>query len=281
MFEEKDSLDFWGLFPKKSNLELKPVESMPGSINELISNKQKFKRPPSLSESFAFSPENIARANQIPLIPSSEKLYELSDDCNLIPIEPTQDISEIQSSSCCKYEIKAVEITIKLLLHLTLISVFETLFYFLYVSSLENNGIQKTVNTFINEVVTSCEDLSPFQIEIVNGFLGQYINSTQVIAIGNQQELIRASYNKSISNRAWAYVGGLSGLFVVAVGYIRWRKIKIYWKQVVLENVAMVLLLALYELMFFDTIIYPYEPISTAEIERNAVEMLQGACGVL
>jgi hypothetical protein len=42
-----------------------------------------------------------------------------------------------------------------------------------------------------------------------------------------------------------------------------------------------VLLLALYELMFLNTIIYPYEPISTAEIEQNAVEALQGACGVL
>jgi hypothetical protein len=164
---------------------------------------------------------------------------------------------------------------------LTLISIFETLFYFLYVSSLEDNGIQKTVNTFINEAAASCENLSPLQIEIVNGFLEQYINATQIIIAGNQEELIRASYNKSISNRAWAYVGGLSGLFVLTVGYIRWRQIKIYWKQVVLENVAMVLLLALYELMFFNTIIYPYTPVSTAEIERNAIEALEGACGVL
>lgn len=262
--------------------ELKPVESMPGSINELVSNKRKFKRPPSLSESFAFSPENIARASQIPLIPSSEKLYTLADDCALVPVEITQqDMSEIQLSSCCKYEIRAVEIIIKLLLHLTLISIFETLFYFLYVSTLEDNGIEKTVNTFINELISSCSSLSPLQVQIVNDFLEQYINATQVITSGNQQEFLRATYNKNISNRAWAYVGGLSGLFVVAVGYIRWRKIKIYWKQVVLENVAMVLLLALYELMFFNTIIYPYEPISTAEIERNAVEALQGACGVL
>lgn len=261
--------------------ELKSVESMPGSMNELVSTKNKFKRPPSLSESFAFTPENIARANQIPLISSSERLYTLADDSSLIPVEPAQDISEIQPSSCCKYEVQALEIIIKLLLHLTLISVFETLFYFLYVSSLEDNGIQKTVSTFINEAAISCSTLTPVEAQIVNDFLQQYINATLVIDAGNQQEVIRASYNKNISNRAWAYVGGLSGLFVVAAGYIRWRKIKIYWKQVVLENVAMVTLLALYELMFFDTIIYPYEPVSTAEIERNAVEVLQGACGIL
>jgi hypothetical protein len=39
--------------------------------------------------------------------------------------------------------------------------------------------------------------------------------------------------------------------------------------------------LALYELMFFNTIIYPYHPISTEEIERNAIEKLQGSCGIL
>jgi hypothetical protein len=260
--------------------ELKSVESMPGSINELVITNKKFKRPQSLSESFAFTPENIARANQIPLLSSSERLYTLADDSSLIPVEPAQEISEIQPSSCCKYETKVVEITIKLLLHLTLISIFETLFYFLYVSSLEDNGIQKTVNTFINGAALSCSNLTPVESQIVNDFLGQYINATLVIDAGNQQELIRASYNKSISNRAWAYVGGLSGLFVVAVGYILLRKIKIYWKQVVLENITMVLLLALYELMFFDTIIYPYEPVSTAEIERNAVEALQSACGL-
>lgn len=280
MFEQKDNPDFWGLFSKKSNLELKPVESMPGSINELISTKRKFKRPPSLSESFAFTPENIARANQIPLLSSTEKLYTLADDCTLIPVVPVQEEIASNTSSCYKYEIRALEIIIKLLLHLTLISIFETLFYFLYVSSLEDNGIQKTVNTFINEAAASCKNLSPLQIEIVNGFLEQYINATKVIVEGNQEEMIRASYNKSISNRAWAYVGGLSGLFVLTVGYIRWRKIKIYWKQVILENVAMVLLLALYELMFFNTIIYPYTPVSTAEIERNAIEALQGSCGL-
>ena len=40
-----------------------------------------------------------------------------------------------------KYEKQIISTLIKLLLHITLISIFETLFYFLYVSSIENNGI--------------------------------------------------------------------------------------------------------------------------------------------
>ena len=45
-----------------------------------------------------------------------------------------------QSENIESKEKRALEICVKLLLHITLISIFETLFYFLYIASLENNG---------------------------------------------------------------------------------------------------------------------------------------------
>ena len=248
--------------------ELKTVDSMPGSINELISANKRLKRPPSLSESFASSAENIARANLMPLIPISERsdvMYEES----------------AQTKTILKYEKQIVEIFIKLLLHITMISIFETLFYFLYVSSLEDNGIVQTLNTFINGVVSQCRNLSPIQVDIVDAFLEPYINATQIIQQGNSEEIVRNIYNKEISIRAWIYVGCLFGLLVINVVYIKLRRIEIKWYSIILENMAMVVLLALYELMFFNTIIYYYHPISADEIGRNAVETLQGQCGIL
>ena len=256
--------------------ELKSVDSMPGSINELISTNKRLRRPPSLSESFALSPENIARANLIPLISSSDYLEVVHEDIN--------SFDEIQIKPRIvhwKYEKQIVEIFIKLLLHITLISIFETLFYFLYVSSLEDNGIIETLNTFINGAVMQCENLSPIQIDIVDDILGQYINATTIIQQGNIEESNRFVYNERISLRAWIYVGVLMGLFVTTTVYIKVRRIEIKWRPVILENVAMVLLLALYELMFFNTIIYPYHPISADEIGRNAIETLQSSCGIL
>lgn len=264
--------------------ELKTVDSMPGSINELISQSRQLRRPPSLSESFAWTPENIARANLIPLISSSERLEILPEEnINKDPTPaPTPPLSPIviqpERASCEKY---AVETLIKLLLHITLISVFETLFYFLYVSTLEDSGIVKTVNTFINGAASSCENMTPLEIQVIDDFLEPYINATQVIAQGNAEEIKRNLLNKSISNQAWAYVGGMMGAFVLAAGYIKIRRIEIRWRRVILENVAMVVLLALYELMFFNTIIYPYQPVSTEEISRNAVLKLQSQCGIL
>ena len=252
--------------------ELKTVDSMPGSINELISINNRLKRPPSLSESFAWTPENIARANLIPLISSAERLEGGQEDIEQVG-EP--------GIKYWKYEKQIVEVFIKLLLHIVLISIFETLFYFLYVSSLENNGIVTTVNTFINEAVTNCMNISPLEIQIIDDFLEPYINVTQVISEGNNAGIQRMIYNELISRRAWAYVGGLMGLFSVLTVYIRCRRIKINWRYIIFENTSMVLLLALYELMFFNTIIYSYEPISTDEISRDAIRKFQGSCGIL
>lgn len=253
-------------------IELKNVESMPGSINALVSTNKRLRRPPSLSESFAWTPENIERANLVPLIPSSEKLNVLPEE---VPQVPVQQIIHY------KYEKQIVEVVIKLLLHITLIGIFETLFYFLYVSSLENNGIENTVNTFINNAANSCTNLSFLEIQVIDSILSPFINASQVIQQGNSEEVVRTGYNEEISKRAWAYVGGLMGLFMLVTGYIIKRKIPVNWRYIVLENVGMVVLLALYELMFFNTIIYPYEPISTNEIARNAVEKLQSSCGIL
>jgi hypothetical protein len=253
--------------------ELKTVDSMPGSINELISTNNRLKRPPSLSESFAWTPENIARANRIPLISLSDKV-DIDDICPVVVVaEP--------SIKYWKYEKPIVEVFIKLLLHIVLISIFETLFYFLYVSSLENNGIETTVNTFINDAVTNCMNISPLDIQVIDDFLDPYINATQVIATGNNAGIQRMIYNELISRRAWAYVGGLMGLFMALTVYIRCRRIKINWWYIIFENTSMVVLLALYELMFFNTIIYSYEPISTDEISRDAIRKFQGSCGIL
>jgi hypothetical protein len=252
--------------------ELKTVDSMPGSINELISINNRLKRPPSLSESFAWTPENVARANRIPLISLADRLEGGQEDIDQV-VKP--------SIKYWKYEERIVEVFIKLLLHIVLISIFETLFYFLYVSSLENNGIEKTVNTFINDAVTNCMNISPLEIQIIDDFLDPYINATQVITKGNNALIQRMIYNELISRRAWAYVGGLMGLFMVLTVYIRCRRIKINWWYIIFENTSMVVLLALYELMFFNTIIYSYEPISTDEISRDAIRKFQGSCGIL
>lgn len=178
-------------------------------------------------------------------------------------------------------EKQSLEICVKLLLHITLISIFETLFYFFYISSLENSGIEWTINTFINEAVNGCEHMNSTQIHKINDILHQYVNASTIIMAGNNQESMRIIYNNTILYKAWKYIYVLVGLFMIITTYIKYRRITIKWGYIILENIAMVGLLGLYELIFFNTIIYPYQPISTDEIERNMIQQLQNNCGLL
>ena len=186
-----------------------------------------------------------------------------------------------QSENIESKEKRALEICVKLLLHITLISIFETLFYFLYIASLENNGIEWTINAFINGAVNECQLMNATQVQQMNHILDKYINASNIIRIGNLQESFRILYNTTISLRAWMYITILSGLFSIVTVYIKCRRIKMNWTYIILENTSMVLLLGLYEFLFFDTIIYPYQPISTDEIERNMIQQLQNGCGLL
>lgn len=190
---------------------------------------------------------------------------------------------EISENSHIKIEYKtyALEISVKLLLHITLISIFETLFYFLYISSLENNGIEWTINEFTNEIVKGCESMTYDQIQKINSVLEKYINMSTVVTEGNSQESLRIVYNNVILNHAWIYIGICSGLFFMVSTYIKCNHIKINWMHIIFENTAMVTMLGLYELVFFNTIIYPYQPISKDEIERNTLEKLNQMCGIL
>jgi hypothetical protein len=205
-----------------------------------------------------------------------ESAYKISDEDN----DKDEDEDE-DNINHYKYEKQIVATLIKLLFHITLISIFETLFYFLYVSSLENNGIENAINTFIKAAIEDCYNMTIEQIEVIDNVLETYINASDVIQKGNTEKLVRHKYNKHISNIAWGYVSGLAGLFVILSVYTRVRKIKINWKNVVLENFAMVILLGLYELLFFNTIVHKYLPISTEELAQGAVEKLQTACRVL
>jgi hypothetical protein len=180
-----------------------------------------------------------------------------------------------------RYEKGTLEVCIKLLLHITFISIFETLFYFLYVSSLENSGIEWTVNTFINDALNGCKILNSTQIQELNNILEKYIDASHIINTGNLQQSIRILYNNNISIRAWIYICGVIILFLMVYTHIKCRRIKIGWSYIICENIAMVLLLAFYEFIFFNTIIYPYQPLSSDEIERNAIQKLQNVCGLL
>lgn len=253
--------------------EMKSLPDLTGSLNSIVSQQYKMRRPPSLSESFAWEPENVERAMRNTPSGTSINLLVTQESPSSPQLQP-----QTTSRTCEPF---FVNILLRFLFHITLISIFESVFFFLYVSTLEDNGIQLTISDLTGRFLSSCSNLTPFEKNITNDLLFLFVNASQIIQNGDMAYDQRYATNTHLFNRSWIYVGSLGGLFSILTLYAIFRKIKIVWKELLLENIGLVTMLGVYEYMFFSTIIFPYTPVTAAEIERNLVLNLQSSCGLL
>jgi len=261
--------------------ELRVLSEMnPGSINALVSPKP-LRRPPSLSESFAWSAENVERAmRNAPSNTSLDLLVATTTSTQGSPESPRRLVQPQPQQRCRRTEVFLTQQALRFLFHIALISVFETVFFFLYVSTLEDNGINHTVDGFLGGFESSCRNFTPLERNLTNDALAIFLNATTIVAQGQQAAVQRAVQNDTLFQRAWIYVGGLGGLFVLSVAYTLLRRIQVAWGTLVAENLVFVAMLAGYEYMFFSTVIFPYTPITAPEIAANTVLELQTQCGL-
>jgi hypothetical protein len=266
--------------------ELKTLPELTGSLNAIVSASHHLRRPPSLSESFAWAPENVVRAAaQQQLLRTSESntslflIPTISPSSTPTQVSP-QPASESKATHQSSWECAITQLLLKLLFHITLISIFESVFFFLYVSKLEDGGIQNTIGGFVSGAVNTCKNLTSVEIILVDDLLDPFLNATQVVNTAQQTLALRTAQNDALNKQSLIYVGSLGSLFVVVFIYAKIRKLHIDWNSVLLENFFMILLLAAYEYMFFTTIISPYAPISADEIAGNAIQRFQSVCGL-
>jgi hypothetical protein len=161
-------------------------------------------------------------------------------------------------------------------LHIFLISAFETLFYFLYVNRSENEGIRKTIDTYYQPLVANCRSAwSEETREIVRDLLGALVNQTSLDMAGAEAYREREAYNQTLLSWSIAYSGIFAAFCLGATGYVKWAGWIIPWRRILAENLLFVLLLALYEVFFFRTIIYNYKTLTTAELNQYIVDGLE------
>lgn len=174
------------------------------------------------------------------------------------------------------------EKSLSILFHLFLISVFESLFFRLFITKSEDKGILTTVQNLVTGVTGSCQTWTLNQTLITNDLLALFVNSTQVQKAAMQAFQNRSHYNAAIFTRSWIYVGALGSAVVLLFSVLRcFKKIQTFHlRPILLENLGLVMALGLYEYMFFSTVIYDYDSISVSEIEGNIVQMLHNQCGL-
>jgi hypothetical protein len=168
------------------------------------------------------------------------------------------------------------------LFHVWLISIFETVFFFAFISKSEDQGILKTVDHYIFSVTNACSQWSPNTTAFVNEILPALVNSSDIATEASQALTQRNATNEKLLIQAWMYVVGIASLLVGA-GAVAWWKRLLTRRNVVkilLENFGLVALLGIYEFVFFRTIIYNYEALSASEISGDAIQTLRAGCGL-
>lgn len=240
------------------------------------------KRPPSLSDSniyigdYKFESVNTFHSRKVPLI-SGEDIESVKSELVLSePLDTTEKIIVVVSwfEFCIDYSLRFVG-------HVFLISIFEALFFFAFVSKDEDRGILATTNYYTNSIINSCSWLSANESNFLNLILERFVNSTQVLADGLNFANARQATNFRLYNLAWSYVGILGGIEILLVVISYSNKFKVKWGHIIFENLALVIFLGIYEFMFFETIIKKYSTETPQEISADFVKGLQRRCGLL
>lgn len=157
------------------------------------------------------------------------------------------------------------------MIHLTLISIFEIIFFFSIVSTYENKAITSVIVSFFNSVPSYCNELNYQEKFNFTNIFNLLVNTTQININSNYSADERKSFNNTLFVNAWMYFLVIIGIdiFLFIVKYI--YKIKINLKKIILDNFGMIIILAIYEYMFFKSIILLYENISKNELIKLMV----------
>lgn len=236
--------------------------SLPEKLVPKISDRNLPKRPPSYSDSFFI-------LNQ-----GSSSVFELVDTTVQSALSPAKESSEVSNKPW-------VRVGLSFLFHISLISLFESIFFYYFISKSEDKGITNTVNNLLNKVTATCP-WSSNQTMFWRDVFHLLVNTRSLQSSAVQAAQQRAAYNDRIFLQSWMYVVGISGCtgaaFILAFfwRYLNWNTLR----HILLENLGLVAMLGCYEFLFFRTIIYQYDSISVLEIEEYIVNTLQNQCGI-
>jgi hypothetical protein len=162
--------------------------------------------------------------------------------------------------------------------HLSLISLFETIFFWNFISKSEDQALINVINGYTSGIVSSCRNLTAPDKNIVTGLIALFLNQTTAVAEATAAIDRRNAFNGILIRNSWIYFGGITTLFAILSVSNYLYKNDVNWRNLILENLTLVSLLGLYEWMFFSTIVLKYQSISIQELDGLVVNELLAAC---
>ena len=214
----------------------------------IISNNKKPYRPTSYSEGYITLPSK--ESVQIPTIQTS-------------PL-PSPKIETLDNKNKCdKIKHMIFKRLLMFMIHVALIAVFEIFFFFKVIVNYEDLALHNLIDNYINPIVGYCPNLTPNEKSIYTFVYNIFFNTTIINQNAAQSLIERTLINDKIIQLAWIYFGVLVIFNLILIGINYFKKKRINLIYVLLDNFFMIVLLGLYEYLFFETIILKYQNIDT------------------
>jgi hypothetical protein len=168
---------------------------------------------------------------------------------------------------------------IRFSLHLSLIAIFETLFFWHIVAQSEDDALTGLIDSYTSNIVASFSNMTAADKNATAAILNALVNVSAVTVQGSVAAVERAAYNNILLGHSWTYFGAVAGLCALLSAAAPLRRLPIQWRHVVLENLVLVTLLGLYEWMFFHTVVFKYRAVSIDELDSNIISQISNALG--
>jgi hypothetical protein len=164
-------------------------------------------------------------------------------------------------------------------LHLFLISLFELIFFFGFVTKFENKAIVQLIGEITNTAINSCKSLNTSDKQIIDYLLNSIVNSQQLLTNSNNDMVERNLYNNTLLIIGIAYFLVLLclNIFIFSINKCYFKR-NINYKNICLDNCIMIILLGLYEYMFFSYIVFQYQTSSTNELIYDVYNQVNDTC---
>lgn len=258
-----------------------------------VSPNKKLTRPVSYSDSFLVCSINSAIANKKG---SNQSLALLEDLAQPFLVRDVSGISQNTKISGIWHSAKhsvlrepdtqkslkesqLINKLISITVHVSLISVFENIFFWQFISKSEDTALQVTIDSFLQTTLSSCHSWGN-ATQIVRDLFNLFVNQTQINQQAIQASNARSQINYNLFVQSWLYYIGLISLVIISSIVTYCKKYRIKWKEVATDNILLVVLLGLYEFTFFKTIAIQYVNITLPELENHIVNELQNQCGI-
>ena len=184
------------------------------------------------------------------------------------------------------------------IIHLSLISIFEIIFFFSVIVSYENLSMTGVIDAFASPIINKCSNFNNAEKQIFYGLVNSIINITDLNNNAANELSERTTKNNIILGYAWLYFGIITGVSLITIitNFLNFKfltlqnqeltqplviseNIKINKKHVnlikiIMDNIIMITILGLYEYLFFKTVILKYQPISNNELIQYFINKL-------